>query len=90
MISSVRWRLTRNGADVIPQIALIQQIGPCSHRTSSYGDDHETVIAVTLCTALSTLNVTASDQLDGIVVECLLITPGVSDVQTLPIRITRK
>ena len=89
-ISSVRWRFIQNGADVIPQIALIQQGGGCSQRTSTYGDGLNNVITVALCTAFSTLNVTASVQLDGILVECLLIISGVTDVQTQLIRITRK
>lgn len=88
-VASVRWRLTRNGADVISQISLTQGgSGDCSHAdVSDYGDY---AILVTLCASYSTLNTTANNQLDGIQVECLLIAIGqMVDVETLQIQITR-
>ena len=83
-ISSIRWKLLRDGTDVIPQLSLSQ--GGCSHFYSRYNN---LPILVTLYDLYSTLNITADNQLHGLTVECILISDTV-ERETLQIHITRK
>ena len=86
-VTSIRWRLRRDGTDVVPQLALTQGSG-CSHTYSHYG---HVPITTTLHDSYSTLNVTADHSLDGLVVECLLvISSGAVQRETQQIRIVRK
>ena len=84
-VSNVRWRLTHDGTDVVPQLALTQGRG-CPHLYEYY---NRHLIMITLYDSYSTLNVTADDQLDGLVVECVLISDTV-ETEMLQIQITRK
>ena len=85
-VSSVRWRLTRDGTDVVPQLALTQGRG-CP-RLYEYYNGH--LIVITLCDSYSTLNITADDQLDGLVVECVLLISDAVEREMLQIQIIRK
>ena len=72
-VSNVHWTLTRDRIEVIPQLTLTQGSGcPCLHRNYN-----NLPITVTLYNSYSTLNVTADSQLQGLMVECLLISSTV-------------
>jgi hypothetical protein len=83
--SNVRWTLTRDGIEVIPQLTLTQGSG-CHNLSRHY---NSLPIMVTLCNSYSTLNVTADGRLHGITVECLLVSSTVERAN-VPIQITRK
>ena len=84
-ISNVRWTLMRDGTEVVPQLSLTQGSG-CPYLYSYYNN---LPIMVTLYDSYSILNITADDQLNGIMVECSLISDTV-ERETIPIQITRK
>jgi hypothetical protein len=84
-LSNVRWTLTRDSIEVIPQLTLTQGSG-CPNLYRHY---NSLPIMVTLYNSYSTLNVTADGQLHGITVECLLVSSTVERAN-IPIRITRK
>ena len=85
-VSNVRWRLTRStgGSDVIPQLSLSQS-SRCSYLYSRYNN---LPILVTLYNSYSTLNITADDQLDGLMTECVLVS-DTTERETIQIQITR-
>ena len=83
-ISNIRWKLLRDGTEVIPQLALSQD--GCSYLYSHY---NSLPILITLYNSYSTLNITADEQLDGLSVECLLVSDTV-ERETLQIQIMRK
>lgn len=84
-LSNVRWTLMRDSAEVIPQLALTQGSG-CPYLHRYYNN---LPILVTLYDSYSTLNITADDQLQGIMVECLLLSNTI-ERERIPIQIIRK
>ena len=85
-IGGVRWQFLRDGTSVIPQISLAQG-SDCLHTTSSYGGQD---IIVTLCSSFSTLSTVASDQLNGIHVECILISGAGTEREIILVEVIRK
>ena len=86
-VSNVRWKLIRSSTDLVPGLALTQGQG-CSHQYNYYNN---LPIMVTLYDSYSTLNITADDQLNGLMVECLLVlSDGRAEIESLQIQITRK
>ena len=86
-VSNVRWKLIRSGTDLVPGLALTQGQG-CSHWYNYYNN---LPIVVTLYDSYSTLNITADNQLNGLMVECLLVlSDGRVERESLQIQITRK
>ena len=86
-LSNVRWTLMRDGVEVIPQLTLTQGSG-CPYLYRHYNN---LPIMVTLHNLYSTLNVTADNQLHGIVVECLLVSDTAAlERESVSIQITRK
>ena len=86
-LSNVRWTLMRDGVEVIPQLTLTQGSG-CPYLYRHYNNQP---IMVTLQNSYSTLNVTADSQLQGIMVECLLVTDTAAvERESVPVQIMRK
>lgn len=84
---NVRWTLTRDTIQVIPQLTLTQGSG-CPYLYRHYNN---LPIMVTLYNTYSTLNITADNQLQGITVECLLVSSTMPvERANMPIQITRE
>ena len=83
-VTNVRWRLIRDGTSVIPQLTLSQGESPL--RDSNYNGH---LITVTLLSTFSTFNTTAIDQLNGLILECALVSDTIEQ-ETLQIQIARK
>ena len=76
---------TRDTTEVVSQFTLTQGSG-CSYLYRHYNN---LPIVVTLYNTYSTLNITADNQLQGITVECVLVSSTVERAN-MPIQITRE
>ena len=84
---SVRWILIRGSSEVIIELALTES----SRCPNLYEHYNNLPIVVTLYNSYSTLNITADDQLHGLMVECLPVIIGIPPkAETIPIQIARK
>ena len=87
-VTNVRWRLTDGRTDVLSSPLALTRGGGCP-QLNDYYNSH--LIVATLYDSYSILNITADDQLHGLIIECVLISDNMPvERETLQIQITRK